>query len=86
MPLDNNFLQNRINHFQDLIIDYEAAILAFKDPTIEQYTINTGQTTQTVKRRSLDDIKKSLDGYYNQLSILNGLLNGGGAKIMRPIW
>lgn len=84
--MNKSFIQARVTFYENLIAVYEAALLAFDNPTLEQYTLNTGQTTQTVKRRDIQMLIDKLDGIYNQHSIWCNRLNGGNTTIMRPGW
>lgn len=84
--MDKTFIQSRVTHFQNMITDYESAILAFENPTIKQYKLNTGQTQTTVERADLVHIQNFLERLYAQYQYWYNLLNGGNTIIQRPAW
>jgi len=70
-----------------MIALYEDAILAFAlDPTLQMYTLDTGQSTQTARRQDLDQIQASLDTMYNRLYMLQALVSGDGPMTVQPGW
>lgn len=91
MSLDGTFLQERITKTKALIIAYEDAILAISTGGVESYTLDTGQSRQTVTKQNLKDMNTTLDGLYNRLSTfclrqsnLNG--TGGATNLGRGAW
>ena len=66
-----------------LAIADEDAISGLNKPDVFSYTLDTGQTRQTVTRQSLSALQKTLDALYNRLAILEARCNGAGT-IMRP--
>lgn len=84
--MNKTFIQARVTHYEGLITAYEDAILNLKNPAIEEYSINTGQTQQRVKRGDLANLQKLLNGFYAQYEIWCNRLNGSGTTIMRPAW
>ncbi len=91
MPLDGTFLKERITKTKAIIVAYEDAITAISTGGIETYTLDTGQSRQTVTKQNLKDMNESLDGLYNRLSTLclrqgnqNG--TGGATNLGRAGW
>lgn len=85
--MDNAFLIERIAKTKLIIEAYEDAILALTGAgAVESYTLDTGQSRQTVTRSNLKDINDTLDGLYNRLCTMQARLTGGGVLIARPAW
>lgn len=85
--MDNAFLTERIAQTKLIIVAYEDAILALTGAgAIESYTIDTGQTRQTVTRSNLKELSTTLDGLYNRLCTMQARQTGGGVVTVRPAW
>lgn len=80
----NTFLKTRITAIQAQITAYEDAITALSSG-VESYTLDTGQTRQTVKRFEVEKLQQTLDSLYNRYSVMCARLNGGGVTV-RPNW
>lgn len=80
------FIQARINATQALIAAYEEAVLALTTTDIQNYSIDTGQTRQSVTKKDVSRLNEEIDGLYNRLVMLENRLNGGGSTIVRPGW
>jgi hypothetical protein len=76
--MDREFLEARIEKCKAMIIAYEDAITALVTEGVKSYTLNTGQTVQTVQEHDLASLQKSLDGLYNRCATLEARLNGTG--------
>ncbi len=83
--MDSAFIQGRIDATKAQIIAYEDAALALGNGNVESYTLDTGQTRQTVTRLDLDKIQKTIDMLMNRCVTLEARLNGGGT-LVRPAW
>ncbi len=84
--MDNTFLTERIAATKLMIVAYEDAITALTgENAIESYTIDTGQTRNTVTRSSLKELNTTLDGLYNRLCTLQARQTGGAVTV-RPCW
>lgn len=79
------YIQTRITVTEALIEAYEAAILALGTGGVQSYTIDTGQSRQTVTKMDLSQIQRSLDTLYNRLVTLQARLNGGTVLAV-PAW
>ena len=85
--MDATFIQARIDATKAQIIAFEDAILALGTAGgVQSYTIDTGQTRQTVTRQDLSSLQNKLDGLYNRLVTLEARLNGSGTSIGWPGW
>lgn len=80
----DTFIQDRITAIEALIVAYEAASLALATGGVQSYTLDTGQSKQTVTKLDLGRLQETLDGLYNQRAVLTARLNGGGTIIGRP--
>ncbi len=83
--MDNSFLQDRIDATKKLIIAYEDAMLALSEGA-QSYTLDTGQTRQTVTKLNLSTIRSTIDTLYNRYATLETRLNGNGSIHVRPDW
>ena len=84
--MDCTFLKERIASTKAQIIVYEDAILSLESGAVQTYSLNTGQTTQSVTKFDVARLQASLDGLYNRLVTLEARLTGNGVKIAGPAW
>ena len=84
--MDVSFLQDRITAVKAQIVVYEDAALALGVAGVESYTLDTGQTRQTVTKLDLINIQKTLDSLYNRLAVFEARLTGNGVSIGVPSW
>lgn len=85
--MDRTFLQARIDATKAQIIAYEDAVLALGDNgAIQSYTLDTGQSRQTVTRADLSTLNRMIDSLYNRCAVLQTRLDGGGTTHVRPHW
>ena len=78
------FWQARKQATEDLIVAYEGAVLALADGgAITSYTLDTGQSRQTVTRSDLNALTAKLDSLYNRYATLCARLEGG-VHVARP--
>lgn len=84
--MDREFIQARIDATKAQIIAYEDAALALATGGVQSYTLDTGQSRQTVTRLDLEWIQKTIDGLYNRCATLEARLNGSGTVNVRPVW
>ena len=85
--MDATFLQARIDATKLAIVAYEDAALAFaSNGALLSYTLDTGQSRQTVTRADLSQMRLTLDGLYNRLVTLEARLTGGGTTRVYPAW
>lgn len=81
--MNRTFLQARLDAVEAQITAYEAAVAALDSPGIQAYSLDTGQTRQTVTRVDLDMLFKTLDHLYVRYETLYNRLNGGATIILR---
>ena len=84
--MDKVFTATRIEVTKALILKYEAALDALALNPNQSYTLDTGQTKQTVTRFDLNNLNKVLDSLYNRCATLEARLSGAGTSIQRPAW
>lgn len=83
--MDSEFLQQRIDATKALIAAYEDAATALVSGGVQSYTIDTGQTRQTVTQVDLAALNRNIDSLYNRLATLQARLKGGSVNV-RPAW
>lgn len=79
-------LQARIAATQALITAYEEAALSLASGAIQSYTLDTGQSRQTVTKFDLDKLEAVLDTLYNRCAMLEARLNGSNVSVGRAGW
>lgn len=79
------FTQARIDAAKAAIVAYEEAELALAGGA-QTYTLDTGQSRQTVTKLNLTEIRKTVDSLMNRCATLEARLNGSGTSITRPGW
>lgn len=84
--MDAAFLQDRITATKAQIVAYEDAALALGTGGAQSYTLDTGQTRQTVTKLDLPAIQRAIDSLYNRCATLEARLNGSGTITARPAW
>lgn len=84
--MDRTFLQARITATKAQIIAYETAIDAIIAGGVQSYTLDTGQTDQTVTKLNLAATQRTLDSLYNRCATMEARLNGTGVVTGRPGW
>lgn len=84
--MDRDFLLARIAFVKSAIIAYESAILALQSGGVQSYTIDTGQTKQSVTKQDLSSVQGTYNSMLNTLQTLEVLLNGSGVFYGRPVY
>lgn len=82
--MDQAFIEEQIARYKTLITAYSDAILAITVEGIQSYTLDTGQSRQTVTRIDLDRLQRTLDSLFSQLEVWQTRLDGGGVSSIRP--
>ena len=82
---DKDFLQDRIDKTKALIILYEDAVTSLVTGKILSYTIDTGQTRQTVTKNDVVQLNTQIDSLYNRLATLCTRLDGSGTTTVVPL-
>jgi hypothetical protein len=79
-------MQARIDAAKALLAHIEAAVLAFDDPTVSRYVIDTGQTVQTVERRDLTKLLDRIPALENRIETLYARMTSSGGATGAPAW
>ena len=77
------YLTLKLTKVQTQIDAIEDAIDQLSGGSIKQYTLDTGQSRQTVTRSDIAELQKTLDSLYNRLVTLETRLTGCGVSIAR---
>lgn len=80
------FLIARIDALEVLIVAYETALTALITGGVVSYTLDTGQSKQTVTKQDVTKLQEALDGLMNQLAVYEARLTGNGTLIGRGSW
>lgn len=83
--MDTTFIQEQIDVIKAQMAAYNAALTALATGAVESYTLDTGQTRQTVTKLDISKIKNILDSLWNRYSTLYARLYGGSV-LVRPQW
>ena len=81
----STFIQSRITALQAQIVAYETAMTSLSSSAVKSYTLNTGQTTQTVTKRDLSRLQSELDWLLGRLQYWDTLLNNDGVVYARSL-
>jgi len=82
--MDRAFIEARITSTKAQIVAYEDAATALASG-VQSYTLDTGQSRQTVTKLDLNAIQNTIDALYNRCATLEARLNGGCTTV-RPDW
>ena len=83
--MDAAFIQARIDATKTQIVAYEDAATALA-AGVQSYTLDTGQTRQTVTKLDMRGLQLAIDQLYNRCATLEARLNGSGTVTVRPAW
>lgn len=83
---DYTFLTARIQATEAQIIAYEDAATALANGTIQQYSLDTGQSRQSVTKIDVKVLNDAIDGLYNRRATLIARRDGCGVSTVRPCW
>jgi hypothetical protein len=84
--MDADFLQEQIDKTKALLDAYSDALLQLTSGGVHKYSLDTGQSVQTVTRLDLSRLQKDYDLLLNRLNMLCHRLNGGGGVTGIPGW
>jgi hypothetical protein len=71
---DRQFWQDQLQNTRILLFEYNKAILHLERSREESYTIDTGQTTITLRRQNLSEIIKQLPILTKQIQDITAIL------------
>lgn len=80
------FICNQIPILEQQITDYQNAATALATNQIQSFTLDTGQTKETVTKLDMDKIQAVIDTLYNRYIALCSRCNGSNVIIARPCW
>ena len=80
------WIHEHIAWLKEAINAYRAAYLALSSGSVQGYTLDTGQTKQTVTKQQLPTVKSTLDGLIADLRYWNNQLGGCATVYVRPAW
>ncbi len=83
--MDRTFIQGRIDATKVQIVAYEDAAAALATG-VQSYTLDTGQSRQTVTKLDIGALQRAIDSLYNRCATLEARLNGSGTVTARPAW
>ena len=86
MSTVNNFIAERIATIKLQIIAYEDASLQLATDKIQSFTMDTGQTRETVTKLNSEKLQDAIDQLYNRLVTLEARVTGCGVSTVRPAW
>jgi hypothetical protein len=76
----------RISKTESLIEAMEDAVLNLTTGGMSSYTIDTGQTRNTVTKADIGSLNSQLNILYQRLAYFEHMASGGGETIVRPCW
>ena len=83
MCLSNEELQEQIDATKEALDAVNSAILKAMT-AIAAYTLDTGQTNQSVTRRKLSELRETKSYLMNELEVLYQRKNGCGTYVVTP--
>lgn len=83
---EHSFITSRIAATEATIARYEEAEEALVAGGVQSYSLDTGQSRQTVTRADLTGIRNGIDSLYNRRATLIARRDGCGVVTMRPCW
>ena len=87
MPCDSAYWAAKLEEVKAILDAYIAAQLAFAtNGTIQEYSIDTGQTVTKVKRSEQAEMRRTINGLMNTVATLETRINGCGTTRVRPGW
>ena len=82
MALTVTYIETQITSIEALVVLYMDVLTRLAATPNKSYTINTGQTVETVNKRSVPEIMKSLDALNYQLDYWKSQLAGDSAIVV----
>ncbi len=83
---DNTTLKAQLAKLNILIDAYIDAITAITTGEQQSYSLDTGQSKQTVTKLNVSSFIKTYTALLNACTMLEVRLNGGGSVTVRPQW
>lgn len=83
--MDRDFVQQRITAAKALLLVYDAALNAISTGGAQSYTMDTGQTKQTVTKIDIGRLNDMISSLENRIATLEARLHGGSTLVV-PCW
>lgn len=83
-PVASEYWQARIATLQALVAAYDAALLAFATTGVQQYTVDTGQTKQTVMRAEIASLQGVRNRLLSELDDMGARCGDGSVSYVSP--
>lgn len=83
--LPATYWSDRLAIVMDLIVAYDAAILALSTGAVQQYSLDTTQTRIMVTKANLATLRDTRQSLLNELATLEARVCGAGAHLV-PNW
>lgn len=77
--------QARLDAARALVEAYETAITSLSSGTVQSFTLDTGQTRQTVTKKDMTTLEKGLNSALNRVATLEARVCGAAGQA-RPGW
>jgi hypothetical protein len=84
--MDSEYCQAQIDILKPLIAAYQAVLLQLAQNPNKSYTLNTGQTTESVSKYDIDKIRDMVNGLQGDLQYWYDCLNNTGTSILGPAY
>ena len=85
--MSDEFLEARLAAVKLQIVAYETALTALAKPEVYSYTLDTGQSKQTVTRNEIGRLQDTLDVLIARYQQLAAICSGGGGTVnVTPGW
>lgn len=83
----NTILQTQLVTLQTQYLAWQAAFDALSAANgVKSYTIDSGQTVQTVTRNEINKINDVIQSLLNQIAVIETRLTGCGSTYVQPGW
>ena len=83
---DQQFWIDQITAVKNIIAAYNTAILALTVGGVQSYTLDTGQSRQTVTKQDLKNMNETRQSLLNEVATLEARVYGCGVTIARPAY
>jgi hypothetical protein len=77
---DSTWLKARIEAAKAIVEAYETAITALAGGSVQSFTLDTGQTRQTVTKKDMARLEVALDSALNRVATLEARLYGAAGQ------
>jgi hypothetical protein len=78
----DSYWAGRIATVKAIIAKYDDALLQFSTSAIQEYTLDTGQTRQTVTKANIASLRDTRSELLNELASLEARVCGRGVRVI----